>query len=88
MRWHDIRQVYSHQWLVIEILDSHAESSRVVPDRIAVIETCSDGATAFNRYRQLHREFPQRFVCFIHTSREELELEERRWAGIRATDAA
>jgi hypothetical protein len=88
MRWSDIRLAYPEQWLVIEILESHTDSNRIVPDGIAVLETCPDGAAAFERYRALHRDYPQRFVSFIHTHREKLEIEERFWAGIRTTDAA
>ena len=88
MRWHDTRLAYPHQWLVVEVLESHSNAGRLIPDRLAVIEQCPDGATAFERYRQLHRGFPQRFVCFVHTGRGEFQMPERRWAGIRTIIAA
>ncbi len=34
-------------------------------------------------YRRLHGCYPQRELYFVHTSREELDIEERRWLGIR-----
>jgi hypothetical protein len=43
------------------------------------------------RYGELHRQHPQREFCFVHTVNVELDIEERRWMGIRglgATDAS
>lgn len=88
MRWADIRTAYPNQWLVIEALEAHSEDHRRIFDRIAVVEACSDGGAAFRRYRELHREHPTRELCFVHTGKAELEIEERPWVGIRVNDAA
>jgi hypothetical protein len=91
MLWSDIRAAHPDQWLVIEALDAHSQDGRRVFDRIAVIEVCPDGRTTLRRYRELHRQHPEREFCFVHTSRVELDIEERRWVGIRgisATDPA
>lgn len=43
------------------------------------------------RYGELRREHPHREFCFVHTSKAELEFEERLWLGIRglrATDVS
>lgn len=88
MNWPDVRAAYPDQWLVIEAIEAHTtEDSFIVPDRLAVIETCPDGATAMQRYRQIHQEFPQREFYFIHTSREELAVRERQWLGVRIGNA-
>ena len=52
-------------------------------EQIAVVETCTDGAAALQRYRQLHLQYPQRELYFVHTGREELDIRERQWLGIR-----
>ena len=59
-----------------------------VADRIAVIETCPDGAAAMQSYQRLHREYPSREFYFVHTGREDLDIRERRWIGVRRADAA
>ncbi|MCC7355070.1 MAG: hypothetical protein IT330_15100 [Anaerolineae bacterium] len=56
-------------------------------DRLAVIELCPNGNTAMQRYRRLHQEYPQREFYFVHTSREELDIRERQWLGIRRSHA-
>jgi hypothetical protein len=87
MLWNDIRQIYPDQWLIIEALEAHTEDNRRVLDRIAVIETCPDGAAVMESYRRLHRQYPVREFYFVHTSREEPEIIERQWAGIRRSHA-
>lgn len=87
MQWIDIRQTYPDQWLIIEALEARTEDNRRLLDRIAVIETCLDGAAAMQSYRRLHQQHPLREFYYVHTSREQLEIIERQWAGIRRSHA-
>jgi len=83
MHWSEIKTTYPNQWLLIEALEAHSEDERRVLDRISVVEKCADGSAAMARYRQLHQEFPLREFYFVHTSREDLDIRERQWLGIR-----
>ena len=83
MRWPDVQAAYPSQWLVVEALEAHTEGNRRILDQIAVVEVCPDSVTAMQTYRQLHQEHPLREFFFVHTSRDSLEIHERRWAGIR-----
>ncbi len=84
MHWTEIRASYPDQWLIVEALEAHTSPDRRRHlDRIAVIERCQDGSDAMESYRRLHSCYPQRELYFVHTSREELDIEERRWLGIR-----
>jgi hypothetical protein len=91
MRWPEVRAAHPEQWLVIEALDAHSENDQRVVDRIAVVDVCADGRATMKRYAELRREHPHREFCFVHTSRVELQIEERLWLGVRglrATDLA
>jgi len=88
MRWPDVRTAYPDQWLVIEALQAHTEDNRRILDQIAVVEMCPDSVTAMQTYRRLHQQYPERELYFVHTSRTSLDIEERRWVGIRRSDAA
>ena len=88
MRWAEVRDAYPDQWLVIEVLDAHAESNRRVLDRVAVLEVCADGRATMKRHAELRRQHPSRELCFVHTSVPELKIEERLWLGIRGVRAA
>ncbi len=83
MLWANVRQAYPEQWLIIEALEAHTEEHQRLLDRIGVVETSPDGPTAFQRYQDLHRQYPERELYFVHTGREKLEIIERQWLGIR-----
>ncbi len=87
MRWSDVREKYPNQWLIVEALEAHTEGDRRLLDRIAVVETCPDGASAMESYRRLHLEHPSREFYFVHTAREALEIRERWWTGVRRSRA-
>jgi hypothetical protein len=82
MRWPDVREAYPDQWLVLEALEAHTEGDERILDQIAVVEVCPDSVTAMQTYRRLHQQYPVREFYFVHTSRDRLEIEERKWAGI------
>ena len=84
MQWPEIRQAYPEQWLVIEALEAHTQNQQRILDRIAVIETCSGGTTALQRYQQYHQQNPHREFYFVHTQRDNLDITERRWVGNRS----
>ena len=83
MRWEDVRKVYPQQWLVIEALEAYTHDQRRVLERIAVVEVCLNGDAAFQSYRRLHKEHPEREFYFVSTDREELDIRERMWLGVR-----
>lgn len=84
MLWTDVRISHPNQWLVIEALQAHSdEAHRRLLDKIAIVEVCPDGAAALQSYRKLHLEHPEREYYFVHTSREQLDIRERQWLGVR-----
>ena len=88
MLWSEIRKRYPNQWLIVEALEAHTTSdNHRLLDRLAVIESCPDGNAAMQRYRQLQRKYPEREFYFLHTSREDLDIQEREWLGIRINHA-
>lgn len=88
MKWSEIRLTYPDQWLVVEALEAHTQpDNRRRIERFAVIEPCPDGGSAMQTYRRLHQQYPDREFYFVHTSREELDIRERQWLGIRRANA-
>ena len=80
MLWSDIRSAYPDQWLIVEALEAHSTiDKRRHLDRLAVLEKCPDGSAAMQRYRELHRQYPQREFYFVHPSREQLDIREHKW---------
>ena len=83
MLWVDVRKIHSDRWLVIEALEAHSEGGKRHIDRLAVVEMCPDGFAAFQSYRRLHQDHPQREFYFVSTRREALDIQERQRLGIR-----
>jgi len=83
MHWQAIRQAYPQQWLLLEALKAHSEDGKRILDQLAVLGTFGDSVTALQSYAQLHREAPERELYVLHTSREQLDVVERQWMGIR-----
>ena len=88
MVWAEVRKAYPDQWLIIEAIDAHTEDDRRLLDRVAVVETCPDGTAVMQAYERLHHEYPARDFYFVHAGREDLDIREWRWIGIRRNDAA
>ena len=88
MKWSEVRKAYPNQWLVVEALQAHTTPDhRRYLDRIAVIDYCADGSAALESYRRLHQQYPSREFYFVHTRREELDIREQQWLGIRRSNA-
>jgi hypothetical protein len=83
MRWQEIRSRYPQQWLLVEAIQAHSDADQRVLDQLAVVNAFSDSSSALNSYNQLHRQAPERELYVFHTSREQLDVAERRWIGIR-----
>lgn len=89
MQWPEIRYAYPNQWLIIEALEAETTPTHQrTLKRIAVMERCPDSATALQRYRQLHQQYPVREFYYVHTNRETLDIREQAWVGILGSNHA
>lgn len=83
MTWQEIRKHFPHRWLLVEATQARSENSRRILDQLAVLGTYPSGKSAMNGYVELHEKAPGRELYVLHTDREELDIEEQRWMGIR-----
>ena len=83
MTWGEIREHFPVQWVLVEAMRAHSAHNHRILDEIAVLGTFPDGKNAMDWYIELHEKAPQRELYVLHTEREELEIEELRWLGIR-----
>ena len=85
MKWQEVPTHYPQQWLLLEAIKAHSEENKRVLEQLAVISTFPTSTAAMKSYAQLHQDAPQRELYVFHTSRETLEITEKRWLGIRGT---
>jgi len=83
MRWQEVRDHYPGEWLLVEAIEARSTSGKRVLEQLTVVNSFPDSASAIRDYARLHREAPERELYVFHTSRETLDLPERRWLGIR-----
>lgn len=83
MQWQEICSHYPQQWLLVEAIKAHSEADRRILEQLAVVGTFPDSTTAMKSYLQLHKEAPERELYVFHTSREKLDVTERRWLGVQ-----
>ena len=81
--WDSIRSHYPNRWLLLEATKARTEYNKRVLDELSVLESFDDSLTAMKQYKNLHHEAPERELYVFHTSRESLDIPERRWLGIR-----
>lgn len=83
MQWQEIRKHYPDQWLLAEALDGRSEAGKRIVEELAVVNTYDDAQAAMQEYAKLHRQAPTRELYVLHTDRAVLDIDERRWLGIR-----
>ena len=84
MQWQEIRTQYPQQWLLVEAIKAHSETSKRILEQLSVVAAYLDSTTAMKDYSALHHEAPERELYVFHTSRKTLDIAERKWLGIRA----
>jgi len=84
MEWSEIRQAYPHRWLLVEALEAHSDAGKRILDDLAVVQSFPDGVAAMKGYKELHHRAPNRDLYVLHTDREDLDITELNWLGIRA----
>jgi len=83
MNWEQIRARFPNCWILLDVVEAHSDGNKRIPDELNVLAEFSDSTAAMKRYQLEHRQKPLRELLVLHTSRETIEVEERRWVGIR-----
>lgn len=83
MLWDKVRKAYPDKWVVFEAIETHSSRNYRIVDDIAVIDSFDNSIDAFHRHNILHKQKPNREFYFFHTSRENLDIREKKWAGPR-----
>ncbi len=84
MRWTEVRSQFPRQWLVVEALDARSELGKRLLEELAVVARFPDGESAMRAYLKFHRQAPERDLYVLHTDRQDLDITEQSWLGIRA----
>jgi hypothetical protein len=84
MKWEDVRQAFPDQWVLIEAIHAFTnEKSERILEEVAPIKMFDNSPEAMKSYKIFHREDPSREMYVLHTSREEPNIIEKKWVGVR-----
>lgn len=83
LSWEEVRHRFPDQWVVIEALRTHSKENKRIVDALSVINHFDDSEMALREYLKLHREDRQKELYVVHTDRQNLDITERKWLGIR-----
>ncbi|MCC6220215.1 MAG: hypothetical protein IT291_03130 [Deltaproteobacteria bacterium] len=81
--WEQVRAAYPHKFVVFQAIKSHSTNNKRVVDAINVINSFDDGEKAMREYLRLHREDRKKELYVVHTDKQQLDITEKKWLGIR-----
>jgi hypothetical protein len=84
MDWQRARELYPGRWLVVEALEARSDGGWRSVEDLAVVDVLGEPREAMERYLSLRRQHPERELYVVHAERERLDIEERRWVGVRS----
>jgi len=83
MKWKGLREKYPDSWVLFEAVQAHSNEGKRIIDDIAVHDTYNDSDEAIKAYRDFHKKEPKRELYVAHTKKQDLEIQERKWLGVR-----
>jgi len=83
MKWQAVRETYPDAWVLVEAISGHSAQGRRIVEDLAVLNTFDSSERAISAYKELHKSSPARELYVAHTRKEDLEIIERKWLGIR-----
>lgn len=78
MKWEEIRKAYPHQWLKLNILESHIEEDKKIIDEMEVIGTIESNLEAGKQLGKCKQN-----EAVFHTSNEEIYYRIKNIFGFR-----
>jgi hypothetical protein len=82
--WDQVRDLYPNAWVLVQAMSSHSDGTQRVLDAMNVLDVFDDSEPALRHYLKLHKEDQRKEMYVVHTKKENLEIRELKWAGIRA----
>lgn len=86
MHWSEVKEHYPSQWVLIEAINATTQGNKRIVEQLSVVDSFNeDSKEALKKYIELHRANKERELYVVHTSRNLLDIDEKIWTGIRAT---
>ena len=83
MKWSELRKQYPNQFVLVEAISACSQNGKRIIKEMAVIDRYNSVSDAWNGYKQQHKTFSEKELYIFHTSKEQIEVEEQYFIGIR-----
>ncbi|GMN99946.1 hypothetical protein [Parageobacillus thermoglucosidasius] len=83
MKWSELRRQCPNQFVLVEAISAYSQNGKRIIEEMEVIDWYHSASDAWNGYKQQHKTFPAKELYIFHTSKEEIEVEEQYFIGIR-----
>ncbi|MEK4607413.1 hypothetical protein NSS88_10415 [Geobacillus sp. FSL W8-1251] len=78
-----VNSYYPNQFVLVEAISACSQNGKRIIKEMAVIDRYHSVSDAWNGYKQQHKTFPEKELYIFHTSKEQIEVEEQYFIGIR-----
>ncbi len=83
MKWSEIRKYYPNKFVLVEALKAHSSENKRYIEDMTVVSCYEDTTKAWADYKKLRQESPTREFYIFHTSKEDIEVVEQKFTGVR-----
>ncbi|MFD1738704.1 hypothetical protein ACFSCX_19495 [Bacillus salitolerans] len=77
MEWGLVREQYPDKLVLVEALSTSSKDSVRTVEEMSIISTFDDNMYAWNAYKRVHKENPEKELYVFHTSKEKPEVIEK-----------
>lgn len=83
MNWNEITKNFPNRLVLVEALKATSQNRHRIIEEMSVVNEYEDAKEAWEGYKHHHKKDPQRERYIFHTSREQLEVVEEFFSGVR-----
>lgn len=83
MDWDLVREQFPDKLVLVEALSATSKDSIRTVKEMAIISSFDDNMAAWNAYKRIHKENPEKEIYVFHTSKASPEVVEKFFIGVR-----
>ncbi|MGL5692889.1 MAG: hypothetical protein ACRCXA_02340 [Peptostreptococcaceae bacterium] len=86
MKWTDVKKEYPNKWVLIKAINARTENGLRLVEELEVLNSFENGQEALKEYSIKHKLNKSDEMYVYHSSKDNLEISERVWMGVRKND--
>jgi len=83
MKWNEITKIYPNRLVLVEALKATSQNRLRTIEEMSVVNEYMNSKEAWEGYKHYHKEDPECELYIFHTSRENVEVVEEFFSGVR-----